>query len=122
MPLLSQSCNYRTLYLSTIVTIRDYASKISKMCYCELNSNQIIILQICIDHTLSCMHSCKKKCMQEGAWSLYIFFQNHNYQEGTGNFIYKALILDSKWLFSNTRAISQSHTSAMYCQNYLPPR
>ena len=32
-------------------------------------------------------------CMQEGAWSLYIFFQNHNYQGGTGNFTYKASIL-----------------------------
>ena len=27
--------------------------------------------------------------MQEGAWLLYIFLQNHNYQGGTGKYIYK---------------------------------
>ena len=39
--------------------------------------------------------------MQEGAWSLYIFFHNHKYQGGTGNFIYKASILDNKQLLLN---------------------
>ena len=39
--------------------------------------------------------------MEEGAWSLYIFFHNHSYQGGTGKFIYKASILDSKQLLSN---------------------
>ena len=39
--------------------------------------------------------------MQEEAWLLYIFFYNHNYQGGTGKFIYKALILDNKQLLSN---------------------
>ena len=39
--------------------------------------------------------------MQEGAWSLYIFFYDHNYQEDTGKFIYKASILDNKQLLSN---------------------
>ena len=39
--------------------------------------------------------------MQEGAWSLYIFFHNHNYQGGTGKFTNKASILDNKQLFSN---------------------
>ena len=32
---------------------------------------------------------------------LCIFFCNHNYQEGTGGFIYKALILGNKQLLSN---------------------
>ena len=36
--------------------------------------------------------------MQEGAWSLYISFQNHNTQEYTGKFIYKPSILDEKQL------------------------
>ena len=39
--------------------------------------------------------------MQEGAWSLYIFFHNHNYQGDTGKFIYKPLILDNKQLLSD---------------------
>ena len=39
--------------------------------------------------------------MQEGAWSLYIFFQNHNNQEGTSKLIYKASILHNKQLLSN---------------------
>ena len=39
--------------------------------------------------------------MQEGVWLLYIFFCNHNYQGGTGEFIYKALILGNKQLLSN---------------------
>ena len=41
--------------------------------------------------------------MQEGAWSLNIFSHNHNYQGGTGKFIYKALTLDNKQLLLNTR-------------------
>ena len=32
--------------------------------------------------------------MQEGVWSLYISFQNHNTQAGTGKFNYEASILD----------------------------
>ena len=39
--------------------------------------------------------------MQERAWLLCIFFSNHNYQGGTGEFIYKALILGNKQLLSN---------------------
>ena len=39
--------------------------------------------------------------MQHRAWSLYIFFHNHNYQGGTGEFIYKASILDNIQLLSN---------------------
>ena len=39
--------------------------------------------------------------MQEGAWSLYISFQNHNTQEGTGKVIYKPSVLDEKQLHSN---------------------
>ena len=39
--------------------------------------------------------------MQEGAWLLCILSCNHNYQEGTGEFIYKDLILGNKQLLSN---------------------
>ena len=79
------------------------------MCYCGLNSSKIIMLQTCVKHALimpSLHVFCKNKCTQEGAWLLYIFFQNHNYNEGTGKFIHKASILDSKWLFSNIIARS----------------
>ena len=39
------------------------------------------------------------RIMQEGAWSLYIYFlQNHNTQEGTGKLIYKPSVLDEKQL------------------------
>ena len=46
-------------------------------------------------------------CTQEGALLLYIFFQNHNCQGGTGNFTYKASILAGE-------------QKALYHQNYLP--
>ena len=40
--------------------------------------------------------------MQEGVWSLYISFQNHNTldntQEGTGKVIHKPSVLDEKQL------------------------
>ena len=36
--------------------------------------------------------------MQEGAWLLYIFFQNYNTQEGTGKVIDKPSVLDEKQL------------------------
>ena len=29
---------------------------------------------ICINHAPSFVHFCRKKCMQEGAWSLYMSF------------------------------------------------
>ena len=58
-------------------------------------------LQIFVNHAPSCIHFCKKKCTQEGEWSLYIFFHNHNYQGGIGKFIYRALMLDNKQLLSN---------------------
>ena len=50
-------------------------------------------------------------CMQEGVQSLYIFFQNHNYPEGTGNFIYKASILagQQKALLKYDSLIVQPH-------------
>ena len=54
-----------------------------------------------VDHTPSCVHFCKKEHMQEGSWLLCIFFYNHNYQGGTGKFIYKASILGNKQLLSN---------------------
>ena len=39
--------------------------------------------------------------MQEGVWLLCISFCNHNYQGGTGEFIYKDLILGNKQLLLN---------------------
>ena len=39
--------------------------------------------------------------MQEGAWSLYISFQNRNTQEGTGEDIYKPSVLDEKQVCLN---------------------
>ena len=66
------------------------------MCYCGLKIKQKN-LQICVDHAPFCIQFvCKKKHMQEGAWSQYILFHNHNCQGGTGEYIYKALILDNK--------------------------
>ena len=66
--------------------------------------------------------------MQEGAWLLYIFFHNHNYQEGAGKFIYQASILDNKQLLSNmtdceatqvpyTNKIALVTDSYMFCSN-----
>ena len=71
-------------------------------------------LHISIDHTPSCIHFCKRKHTQEGTWSLYIFLHNHNYQEDTGKFIYRTLILDNKQLLSNMICNAKSqkcHTS-----------
>ena len=39
--------------------------------------------------------------MQDEVWWLYIFFHNHNYPEGTGEFIYKSSILDNRQLLSS---------------------
>ena len=39
--------------------------------------------------------------MQEGALLLCIFFYNHNHHGGTGEFIYKNLILNYKQLLLN---------------------
>ena len=61
--------------------------------------------------------------------SLYIFFHNHNYQRGAGEFIYKALILDNKQLLSNmidykatqvpyTTEIAFLADSYILCSNY----
>ena len=52
--------------------------------------------------------------MQERAKLLYIFFHNHNYQGGSGKFIYKASILDNKQLLSNIidhKATQVPHTT-----------
>ena len=62
-------------------------------------------------------------------WSLYIFFHNHNYQEGTGKFIYKASILGNKQLLSNmidhkatqvpyTTRIAFLTDSYIFCSNF----
>ena len=49
--------------------------------------------------------------MQEGAWPLYISFQNYNTQEGTGKDIYKPSVLDDKAPSQQDR--SRSHKSAI---------
>ena len=70
------------------------------------NGSQIqalLFLQIIIRLSRTFLHAF---CKQEGAWSLYNFFYNHNYQEGTGNFTFKALILAGQ-------------QKALYHQNYL---
>ena len=66
-------------------------------CYCGEISSKRICKYVLITPP-SCLHFCKKKRTQGGAWSLYIFLHNHNYQRGAGKFIYKALILDNKQL------------------------
>ena len=89
-------------------------------------------LQMCIDHMIidpSCIHFCIKKHTLLGAWLLYVFFHNHNYQGGTRKFIYKVLVLDNKQLLSNMidcEATKVSHTtrtafladSYIFCSNY----
>ena len=101
----AQSYNYRALYMSTIATTRDYTSKC-------LN----VLLWIKFKHNFFAnMHRSRPFlyafCMQEGVWLLYIFFQNHNYQGGTGNFTYKALILtgQQKALVKYDSLIVQPH-------------
>ena len=49
--------------------------------------------------------------MLEGAWLLYISFQNYNIQEGTGKVIYKPSILDEEQLHLKQNW-SRSHKSA----------
>ena len=77
----------------------------------------------------SCIQFCKNKCTEEGAWSLHNFFHNYNYEGITGNFIYKALILDNKQLLSNmidckatqvpyTTRISFITDSYIFCSNF----
>ena len=67
--------------------------------------------------------------MQEGVWLLCIIFYIHNYQRGTGEFIYKASILGNKQLLSNVvdrKATQTSYTtrtafladSYIICLNY----
>ena len=51
--------------------------------------------------------------MLEGAWSLYISFQNYNIQEGTGKVIYKPSIFDEEQLHVKQDQ-SRSHKSAVY--------
>ena len=71
----------------------------TKICYCGLQSSRRICKYVLIMPLLAYIFV--KKCTQEGAWSLYIIFHNHNYQGGIGKFIYKALILGNKQLLSN---------------------
>ena len=76
------------------------------MCYCGLNSSIIIFANVHRSHPF--LHAFY---MQEGAWSLYIFSQNHNYQGGTSDFTYKALILagQQKVLLTYDSLIMQPH-------------
>ena len=50
--------------------------------------------------------------MLEGAWSLYISFQNYNIQEGIGKVIYKPSIFDEEHLHLKQDR-SRSHKSAV---------
>ena len=77
-------------------------------------------LQICVDHAALCTHFCKKKHTQKWAWLLCILFCNHNYQGGTGEFIYKADIRQQTVPLKHDR--QQSHISAVHHQNCLPCR
>ena len=72
------------LYLSTIANTQDCTSQM--LLWTTIKQKN---LQICIDHAPACIYFCKKKCIQERIW-LHISFHNHNYQGGTGKFIYKA--------------------------------
>ena len=70
-----------------------------KTCYCGLKSSRKICRYVLITSLLAYIFV--EKHMQEGAWSMYIFFHNHSYQGDTGKFIYKASMLDNKQLLSN---------------------
>ena len=106
MPPSARSYNYRALYMSTIATTRDYTSKC-------LN----VLLWIKFKHNYFFANMRRSRpflyafCTQEGVWLLYIFFYNHNYQGGTGNFTYGALILagQQKALVKYDRLIVQPH-------------
>ena len=99
-----RGCNHRALYMSTIVTTRDYTSKcLNKLPWIKFKHHYF--LQICIDHALSCMHFVCKK----GPGCCTFSSSYHNYQGGTGNFIYKASILSGQ-------------QKTLYHQNYLPCR
>ena len=71
----------------------------------------------------------KRTIFRHDLISLYIFFHNHNYQGGTGKFIYKALTLDNKKLPSNMiehEATQVPHTTRIafltdtyiFCSNF----
>ena len=78
-------------------------------------------------HTSFYIHFCIKKHIQVGVWLLYLSFQNHNTQTGTGKFICNVSLLDVKELLlkpDRLRShISQSTTrtaflAKMSCSNY----
>ena len=83
---------YRTLYFSTIATARDHTSNLPKICYCGFKSSKSICKFALTMSLLAYLPV--RNVHKKGAWSLHIFFQNYNKQEGTGNFIYIPLILD----------------------------
>ena len=110
---------YITLQLSTIANIRHCILQMSKACYWGLKLSirkckQVLIKFLPVNIFVKAKYA-------RGAWSLYIFFHNHNYLGGTGKFIYKASILDNKQLLSNIDR-SQSYTSTIHHQNCLPCR
>ena len=54
----------------------------------------------------------------EGAWLLYISFQNYNTQGVTGKFVYKPSIFDEKQLHLKQER-SRSHKSAVYSRTEI---
>ena len=122
--------SYRTLYLSTIANTRNSMSQMPNMYYCGLQSSRKIFANMYWSRPFLPTFFCKKKCMQEGAWSLYIFFQSHKYQGSTGKFIYKASILRDKQLLSNMIDCKPTKVSCIiriafladsyiFCSNFL---
>ena len=55
---------------------------------------------------------CQTLTYPEGAWLLYISFQNYNIQEGTGKVIYKPSIFDEEQLHLKQNR-SRSHKSVV---------
>ena len=92
--------------MSTKATTQDYASK----CL-----NVLLWIKFKHNYSFANMHQSHpflhSFCIQEGAWSLYTFFQNHNYHGRTGNFTYKVLILarQQKALLKYDSFIVQPH-------------
>ena len=73
------------------------------------------------------IHFCIKKHMQEGVWLLYLSFQNHNTQTGTGKFICNVSLLDVKelllkpdqlWNHISPSTTRSAFLAKMSCSNY----
>ena len=103
-------------------TTRDYTSKC-------LICVTVIMLQICVDHALSFMYLCKKKCTKEGAWSLYICYYYYKFSTRIIIIRKTQVNLSTELQYQKTNgssqnmiATSQSHISTVYHQNCLPRR